>query len=406
MRVDKKLVNTMNKATVIELLRKNDRTFKAELSRMTRLSQPTILKIIDELDQKNLITQLGLGQSTGGKMPDLIGLNCHRHHIVGVDVGSTRILAVIINLQGEIIYSDENAVSATEGQDVVIAHLIDIIQKTLTIGRERQCDIIGVGIGMPGLIDQKKGNVVFSPNFGWENVPLLSRLQQKISLPIRIDNVSRTMACGEKYFGDCGDLENFVCVNIGHGIGAALMVNGELYSGSSFTAGEFGHFSVRQNGRICECGNRGCLQSIASGNAIAKTAREFVESGMGNEFLQAAHNDINAIDAKIVFDLAAKNNPAAIEIVKEVTHYLGISLANLINLLDPDAIVITGGVSKAKDTLIQPLAEEIRNHQMRYAGRSVRVFVSRLGDNCAAIGAAAMIMKEFIENGGEMLELM
>lgn len=406
MRVDKKLVNTMNKATVIELLRKNDRTFKAELSRMTRLSQPTILKIIEELNQKKLITQLGLGQSTGGKMPDLIGLNYNQHHIMGVDIGSTRILAVIINLQGEIIYSMENSVSAAEGQEVVISHLIKVIQDTLAAGKELHYNIIGVGIGMPGLIDQKKGNVVFSPNFGWENVPLLNILKESIQLPIRIDNVSRTMACGEKYFGDCGDVDNFVCVNIGHGIGAAMMVNGELYSGSSSTAGEFGHFSVRQNGRICECGNRGCLQSIASGNAIARTAREFVESGMGNEMLQAAHNDINAIDAKIVFDLAAKKNPAAMEIVKEVVHYLGISMANLINLMDPHAIVITGGVSKAQDTLIQPLTAEIRNHQMRNAGRSVRVYVSRLGDNCAAIGAAAMIMKEFIENGGDVLELM
>lgn len=405
MRVDKSLISTINKQNVINIIRNNGPIFKAEISRMTGLSIPTIMKITEDFIKKNLVREIGKGESRGGKPPQLLEFIPDSNYIIGVDVGTTNIISIMMDLSSSIIHKCMVPTNLKEPSNIIIEQITDLIRKTVDNAGIDNKRILGIGIGVPGLLDSEAGTVVFSPDFGWENIDIIAPIKESFSMPIILENVTRVMAMGERWFGKAKNSDNFLCINLGYGIGSAVIIGGELYKGSSGTAGEFGHMTLEKNGPLCFCGNYGCLEALASANAISKKARYFIEKGEKSAILDFAKGDINAIEAKTVFDAAKQGDTLANEILNEATEYIGIAIANKINFLDPELIILEGGVAKAGDFLVETINKVIRKRQMKSAGKHARIVISDLGANAAAIGAASLILKSLIENGGDTSRL-
>ena len=231
--------------------------------------------------------------------------------------------------------------------------------------------------------------------------PLGRLLLQRTSIrwPMRLENSNRAMALGEQFFGSGVGYHYFICTNLGYGIGAAAIENGELCVGASGTSGELGHITVEKDGPLCTCGNNGCLEAVASGRAIAQQARNLISSGVKTRILELAGGNIERVEAKTVFAAAREQDVAALDLVRRAGEYIGIGIASYINLLDPEKIVLAGGMSN-ESLLIEQIQKVVKIRRMRFAGRRVKLRVSNLGEYGTAIGAAAIQLKTLLRQGG------
>lgn len=402
MRVDQSVVNAMNKRNVINIIREKGPVNKAEIARLVGLSIPTVMRLTDELIEKNLIRETGKGESTGGKPPLMLEFRPDSHYIIGVDIGTTHIKTIVMNMVAEIICRVETPTLVTDPSEQVIDRILDTIAQAIAKVEIPLSRYLGIGLGMPGLLDATCGKVLFSPDFKWENVDLTGPVKSRFGLPVYMSNVTRAMAVGEKWFGLAKDVENFMCVNLGYGIGAAIFINNRIYSGSSDSSGEFGHMTLEKNGPQCSCGNYGCLEALASANAMSKKAAFLIERGESSTILSLADGKTANINAKLIFDAAKAGDGLGREIVREATEYIGIAISNAVNFIDPELIILEGGVAKAGDILINGIKRIVERRQMKYAGRKLSIVASRMEEDAAAIGAAAVLLGELVENGGNL----
>lgn len=399
MKVDKSLIHTVNKKNVLTVIRERGPVYKAEIARQTGLSNPTVIKITDELAEHGLIRDAGKGESSGGKPPQLIDFAADQLYLIGVDVGTTYINCVLMDMAANIVSRFKTPTIVSDSSEQVIARIVRSIETVIGDSHIPHERILGIGVGMPGLLEE--GIVLFSPDFRWEQVDLLSPLRANFHLPIHINNVTRAMAMGERWFGHGrGDVKSFICVNLGYGIGAALYLDGQMFYGGSGTSGELGHMTVDSDGPICACGRRGCLESLAAGHAIAVRAKREIASGRKTSIAPAQAGA--ELEAKDVFIAAQRGDSLAVEIIQDVAEHIGTALANVITLIDPEVIILEGGLSRAGDSFIDEIRQVVKRFQMRYAGRNTRIVVSDLGEDAAAIGAATYLLQRLFDVGGDV----
>lgn len=398
-RFDKYIMAQLNRKSVIDIIRTQSPINKAQIARQTGLSIPTVMKITDEFERNHLIRVNGKGESSGGKRPELLEIIPDAYHIIGIDVGRSRIKAIVMDLSGKLVVKESMKTGKTVPAGQLIERLICLIQRVIDKSGISPEQFLGLGFGMPGLLDADHGTVLFSPDFHWENVELVKPIEEHFPIYTILENSNRAMAMGEHWFGAGVESSYFICLNLGHGIGSAIVQNGEFYRGSCGSSGEIGHIILEKDGPLCSCGNRGCLEALSSANAMAGQARELVRQGRGKRILELARGDEENIDARQILDAAREGDRDAAAIADKAIEYIGIGLANYINLLDPDMLILAGGVTGAGEYLTSRLKQVIRDRQMKFAGRKVKIRVSKLGDDAAAIGAASIILKEFIENG-------
>ena len=399
MKYDKFAMAQMNRSMVFDLIRRKGPISRAEIARTIGLSIPTVMKITEEFSHKQFVQDVGKGESSGGKRPELLELVPDSKYIIGVGVGRSKTNVLMMNLAGEVFIREIMETGGTAVPEVWISRLIQVIENVIRESGLSRKQILGMGIGMPGILDEKSGKVLFSPDFKWENVDMLTPIRERFKMDITIENANRALAMGEYYFGAGVDSRNFLVVNLGHGIGSAIMREGEFYRGSSGSSGEIGHIILEKNGPKCNCGNLGCLEAIASGNAIARDAKIAVLEGSATKIMELVNEDINRIEAKTVFEAARLGDRLAIQITERAMQYIGIGLANYINLLDPDLIILFGGLTNAGDIFLKKVKEVLRERQMKFAGRQVKLVISQMGENGTAVGSASLVLKKFIKYG-------
>ena len=399
MKYDKFAMAQMNRSMVFDLIRRKGPISRAEIARTIGLSIPTVMKITEEFSHKQFVQDVGKGESSGGKRPELLELVPDSKYIIGVGVGRSKTNVLMMNLAGEVFIREIMETGGTAVPEVWISRLIQVIENVIRESGLSMKQILGMGIGMPGILDEKSGKVLFSPDFKWENVDMLTPIRERFKMDITIENANRALAMGEYYFGAGVDSRNFLVVNLGHGIGSAIMREGEFYRGSSGSSGEIGHIILEKNGPKCNCGNLGCLEAIASGNAIARDAKIALLEGNATKIMELVNEDINRIEAKTVFEAARLGDRLAIQITERAMQYIGIGLANYINLLDPDLIILFGGLTNAGDIFLKKVKEVLRERQMKFAGRQVKLVISQMGENGTAVGSASLVLKKFIKYG-------
>jgi glucokinase len=318
--------------------------------------------------------------------------------IVGVDIGGTNIVVGVIPVQGgEPLAVRTLPTEAGLGSDFVVRRVAtmvkDAIDETHAAQGGAKGDVLGVGIGSPGPLNRERGLVLKTPNLGWTNLPLRDLVSDAVGLPATLDNDANCATYGEWWLGAGRDVSHLVGITLGTGIGGGIVLDGEIVHGASDAAGEIGHMTIEFTGRKCKCGNYGCLEAYCSGPNIAARAREGLEAGYESVLTELVGGQLDRITAATVYEACVLNDPYANEVMAETAKILGAGLANIINVLNPQAIVIAGGVTRAGEHLFAPLRSEVRRRAFRSAYDACRILPAALPETAGMIGAAAVFKK-------------
>ena len=326
-----------------------------------------------------------------------------RHeYIIGVDLGGTNIVVGAMSADGKHHHAMRSIPTSAElGAEGVADRIVGLIEgvilDTIAQTKAQRRDFIGVGIGAPGPLDRDKGIVIVAPNLGWRNFPLRDRIAERLNLPATLDNDANCAKVGEWWQGAAKGATNVIGMTIGTGIGGGLILDGKLFHGSSDVAGEIGHTTIDLNGRHCKCGNYGCLEAYASGPAIATRAREvLVREETASLLPSLVDGRLEAITAETVYRAAQKGDAVASEIVRDTARYLGAGIANLLNILNADVVVVAGGVTQAGDALFVPLRAEVRRRAFRPAVDATQIVPGALPGTAGVVGAVATFKMQHV----------
>jgi glucokinase len=312
---------------------------------------------------------------------------------IGVDLGGTRIRAALVNDQGQILSRLERPTLVEEGVSSIMRRMVGLVRDIISHSPLQIRDIQGIGIGSAGQIDPWRGIVLSAtPNLpGWGGVPLAERVQEAFGLPVCVDNDANAAAWGEKQFGAGQGLAHLICVTIGTGIGGGLILDGQLYHGAIGVAGEIGHLTVKLDGPPCNCGSFGCLEAYAAGPAIVARAQKAVRAGAQTALTQMTNNEPEDITGPLIAQAAAEGDPLASQIMRETGRYIGAGLAGLVNVLNPERIIVGGGVAQAGSSLLEPIRRTVLARAMPAAAETLQVVPAQLGEDAGVIGAAAFL---------------
>ena len=309
---------------------------------------------------------------------------------IGIDVGGTNVKIALVD-DGKIIYSNSVPTYAQMGYEYTVNNIKQAIRDLMKETETTAADIKGIGFDFPGQVDYKTGVVKLAPNIpGWVNVPIAQMIEEAFHIPKRIDNDVRCAALGEMNFGAGKGCQNFVCITVGTGIGSGLVVNGQLVRGAANAAGEIGHIKLQmKDGPICCCGDTGCLEAFASGPSIVAMAQDYLKSGKSTKFREMAGD--GEITPYIVAKAAEAGDPVAKRIFTIIGEYVGMGLVSVINLLNPEKVIIGGGVAEAGDLLLEPIRKTVMERAMVVARESVEIVPAELGNSAGVIGASMLV---------------
>jgi glucokinase len=314
--------------------------------------------------------------------------------VVAVDLGGTKILTAVVSDQGEIL-ARHRADTPQTGVGPVLDVITATIKAALHDARDPAGEIVGVGVGAPGPLNPDSGIVFDAPNLsGWRDVPLKQSLEARLSLPVFVEHDATAAALGEWWRGAGRGVSDLIYLTVGTGIGGGIIINDQLVHGVTGTAGEVGHMTIDVDGPPCPCGrSTGCLEALASGRAIARMAREAIAAEVRTAVLAIAGGDPGAVEAAHVVEAARQGDRVAREIFSRAATYLGVGVANLLNLLNPARVIIGGGVSKAGDLLFDPVRRIARQRAFERPGRDAEIVPAALGDDSGPVGVAAVALQ-------------
>ncbi|MBM3309986.1 MAG: ROK family transcriptional regulator [Candidatus Aminicenantes bacterium] len=390
-------INRLNKVKVLKIIRSSETVSRADISKISGLSAPTVSRIVDDLLAAGLVREVGEGESQGGRPPTLIKFSDQKNFIIGIDLGTTNIYGVLSDFDANIIAEVRTPTHFEEGFAGVMKRTAGVIGELAAEPSAAGKRIYGIGMAVAGLINRKRNIVEFSPDFHWRNVDVVGALAEVHPYPIIFDNVTRVMALGEMWYGLGKKCKNLICVNVGYGIGAGIIINGKPLYGPLGLAGEFGHITLEKDSQVqCDCGNFGCLEALASGNAIAKAACLRLLEGGRSPMLEACGGDPTKVTAESVAAAAKQGDPLAWEIFDRAVEYLGIGIAGLVNLFSPEAIVIGGGVAQAGDILFEKVRKTVNARSLNKISAEVILKPATYGMKAAVMGAVSLVLNEVI----------
>lgn len=314
---------------------------------------------------------------------------------LGIDLGGTKILTAVATAQGRMLSRDHSVTPATKGQEAVVQSILESIGRALEQAGIAAPQLSAIGVGAPGLSNPETGILFTSPNLpGWRDVPLRDIIEKELGKKAFLINDANAAALGELYFGAAKGAHHFIYITISTGIGGGIIVDGEVYTGSIGTAGEVGHMTIDDDGPPCNCGNRGCWETLASGTAMAREARKQIKEGARTSILGYAEGDVEKVTAQVIHNAAKEGDSLAKELITRTGYYVGVGLANLVNIFNPELIVIGGGLSNIGDMLLEPAYEVAGERAFKESYRTVRFALAKLGRDSGVLGAAAFALQE------------
>lgn len=392
-----KYINKLNTVRILNLIRNKGGVSRADISKESGLSAPTVSRIVESLIEDGLTREIGAGKSSGGRRPTLLEFSGHNTCIIGIDLGTTNILGVLSDLNANILAEVNRPTHVEEGFIGVMERTSGVISELHSHLQGNSKRICGIGMAVAGLINRDRKIVEFSPNFNWHEVDVIAELSKRHDMPIIFDNVTRVMALGELWYGIGRQLKNFVCVNVGYGVGAGIIIDGKPFYGPTGMSGEFGHTTLEKESDIqCDCGNYGCLESLASGNAIAKFARRALKNMNKSPgiLFKLCEGDISRISAEMVVRAAKQGDQLAGHAFGRAAEYLGIGIANLVNIFNPEAVVVGGGVAQAGDILFDQVRKTVHARALKKISKDVQIVPSAFGMKASVMGAVSLIAND------------
>lgn len=312
----------------------------------------------------------------------------HSNYVIAVDIGGTKIRVALISHEGKIVYSKKQLSNAIEGPEHVINKLEYLIDKVISSSGIKTTEVNAISLAVAGIIDVNKGVVVVSPHlFDWHMVEIRRIITDRFHLPVFMINDASAAAIGEHRLGAGKGYSNVIYITVSTGIGGGIIVNNKIYYGQDGTAGEFGHMIIMVDGPKCHCGQHGCLESLASGTALRRMVIEEINAGKLT-ILSRQYGNINDIDAEKIATAAKKGDKLSQDSIAKASYYLGIGMSNIINIFNPEIIIIGGGLSMIGNAFLTPAKITARKTAFKLPASSVKIMKSKLGDNAGIIGAA------------------
>ena len=376
------MVKEINTSIVMDTVIRYHSISRARISELTGLNKGTVSSLVLELINQQLVYETGTGASSGGRKPVMLQFNGDTGYVVGIDLGVNYILTILTNLEGSIICEHHEDITGLNLQEIIplLVRTIEIVSKQAPTS---PYGIVGIGIGVPGIVDSD-GTVLFAPNLGWTHVDLRAEVQAHYpQIPIFIDNEANMGAIGEQQYGAGKDAANLIYISVGIGIGAGIILNNKLFRGTSGYSGETGHMTIDAEGSLCRCGNRGCWELYASEQALISKGEQMASSAM------------NSLETFVASAEAGQRS--TIEAFEKIGHYLGIGVANIMNIFNPDLIIIGNRLALAERWVSPSLQETVQLRALPIQRQSATVQFSGLISHSTALGASFMAVSAFLQ---------
>ncbi len=380
---DQELMKKSNKKTILSLIRERNPISRAQLAKITRMSPTSVSRIVTELMELGLVKETDLTTSGVGRKASLLATDPSSTHIIALHMDSDYSTIGIVDFDGRIIGKKEFKFSSKDSswQDI-IDQLCKIVGTRIDKEENQDINIIGIGVALPGIIDGQKGRVVFSPQLGWSNLDLQDYLEKELGYKIIIDNSIKAKALAENIYGSAKESEKAVYLNFGSGVGSALIINDEIFRGVTNSAGEIGHTTIDPDGKLCDCGRRGCLQTYITDWALIQEAKTV--------------KDIESV--KEIFDSFSTGEEWAVNILDRLYRYIGIAVSNTICMYNPDTVIIGGTLIEEEKDIKEIFIEKVEEQIWEPFKGTYRIKLSELGEEASLLGMAELILNKYIDS--------
>ena len=377
---------------VLDAVRRGHARSRLDVSQRTGLSRTVVAQRVAELVDRGLVTESGIGASTGGRPPRHLRFDAESGHLLVADLGATSMAVAVTDLDGAVLHFEEEPADVGDGPESIIGRVESLLDGLESRGTWPGA-LRGVGIGVPGPVEFATGRPVAPPIMpGWDGYPIRERLAARYDTPVWVDNDVNVMALGEWQYGVAVGHDNVVFLKIGTGIGAGLISDGLLHRGAQGAAGDVGHIGVIDHGGVvCRCGNVGCLEAVAGGAALGRDGEAAAREGRSSVLAEALSRN-GAVTAQDVAAAAARGDAVSVELLQRAGRYVGYALASIVNFFNPSLIVVGGGVAGSGDVFVAAIREIVYGRSLPLATRELAIRRSSLGPRAGVMGAAAMVL--------------
>ena len=374
-----------NRDLILKTIFEADTVSRAEIARITRLTRTTVSDVVGGLLSEGLVSEVGIGESIGGKSPILLSLAKDSRYMISLNLAHDQFCGAVVNLRGEIKDMESAPVSGRDGEQA-LALVYEILDRLV---KKQWAPVVGIGVGTPGLVNTREGLVINAVNLDWQNLPLAQLLRDRYHMPVHIMNDSQAAAIGEYVYGGGYKAdENLVVINIRQGIGAGILINGRLFQGDGGAAGEIGHMVVQENGELCRCGNHGCLETLASARAVVQRTKTLVSDYPASVLAQDTEN----LTLDVLEQAFAAGDPLARKVVLDAGHYLGLSIASLISMLNMQRFILIGDMTRFGRPWLEAVRDAATHATLARLAEGTRIEVGKLDYRGCMMGASALTL--------------
>jgi glucokinase-like ROK family protein len=399
-------VKNINKHTILDLIRFTPGGIsRVEIAHLLDLSRAAVTAIVNDLLATGIIREAERRTVRNGRPPVVLEVNPARGYVIGIDFGATHLNLLLADISARILEEIEIDIDIQDGPEKCLAEANSCVRELLTRTHLELKDILTIGIGVPGPIVSEAGMVVAPPIMpGWDGYPIRDTLQKLWGCPVSVNNDAELGVLGEWAAGAGRGERNLVYIKVGTGIGAGLLMDGQIYRGATGSAGEIGHLTIDENGPVCACGNQGCLEAVAGGRAIALQARQAVQQGQRTQL--ASFLPVDNITARDVAAAARRGDLLSQQILSTAGLHIGLAIAGLVNMFNPGMVIIGGGVAQTGDLLLEPMRQTVQRRSLPAAARVVRITTAILGRRSSSMGAVIQALTVALHQVADRKEVM
>jgi glucokinase-like ROK family protein len=393
---DQEKVRKINKSIVMNTLRLHAPISRARVANLTGLNRGTVSNIVNALIEEGLVSENGQEGSKVGRPAIPLSLRPDGGAVIGMEIGVDFIAILLTNFVAETLWETRVETTSSQSQSSIISQAEQLVEQALSIAKEQRLRILGLGVGLPGLINLRQGELIVAPNLKWRNVPLRLMWNQRFRLPVYIENEANLAALGEYYFGVAQGVENFIYVCSGIGLGGGIMIGGNLFRGGYGYAGEIGHVQRDPQGEQCACGRIGCWETQVGPRAVLRRVKKELQIHSDQFLLDACQGNFDNITFEMVVKFALEGDSVCRQAIEDVAAYLGAGIADLVNVFNPELVVIGGTFILGKDILRPIIEKTIFSNALQPSADSLRLAFSERGADACALGAVAIVLDDIL----------
>ena len=399
---DQALVREINLSVIMNRLRTNAPISLAALAETTGLNKTTVSSLVNELIERQFVQEIGLTSPSSGRPAILLKLNPTAGFIVSCEIGVDFILVICTDFAPEIIWRHEEHIDPTIGQHAILDRALAILHQAIEVGCPACGTLWGMAVGVPGLVDQTTGALLFAPNLGWKDLQIRAILQESINVHLFVDNEANLAALGEHYFGAAQGYEEVLYISAGVGLGGGIVHGGRMFSGVTGVGAEFGHMTMDPNGEICKCGNQGCWETQVSQQALFRHVWRRVEQGEVSRLSEMSGGSRASLTVPLIVDAARAGDAVALDALEIIGRHLGIGIASLVNALNPELVVFGGILSLAGEFLMPVIEKEVEQRALKSNREAMQLVLARHTSDACVMGGVAAVYQAMLAQPDNM----